>query len=161
LNSIHFSSVLQPSDNDVKQLRAAHAAEIFRSNFYEYRKDSTSISCLDLDQLIMSSRVRPSALVCPFEYAGRAFGTISRYSPTLVSDAILGVVDEAAIQIYNDSIREMQGLQSSDIKEALKFHREIKSSVPITDEDTVSNIFGKKEFIATGLRTILNISKIL
>lgn len=129
-----FSSVSSEDVDHTSHLRLAHASEIFRSNFYEAKNVSTSVSCLDLDQLIVSERARPSLLICPFEVAGKTLGFIAKYSPPSVSDALLDVVDEATIQIYNDSIRDMQHLENgnnagnNDVKEALKYHREIKAS---------------------------------
>ena len=159
------------SDEDISHLRQAHACEIFRSNFYESKHVSTSVSCSDLDQLIISEKARPSLLICPLELAGKTLGVISRYSPNAISNVLLEAIDEATIQIYNDSIRDMQydgsnndGPVNNDIKEALKYHREIKASsseTSSTTEDTspLGAIIGRKEVIASGIRTILRLTK--
>ena len=133
-----FFSICSENADHTSHLRLAHASEIFRSSFYEAKHVSTSVSCLDLDQLIVSERARPSLLILPFELAGKTLGVIAKYSPSNISSSLLEVVDEATIQIYNDSIRDMQHMEnnnnentgSNDVKEALKYHREIKASAP-------------------------------
>eukprot|EP01036_Dinobryon_divergens_P028513 gene28515-37467_t len=64
----------------------------------------------------------------------------------------------------------MQHLESSDnsgnndIKEALKYHREIKASASsetgaAEDSSAMSSLFGRKEIVAAGLRNVLSLAK--
>lgn len=146
-------------------LRLAQASEIFRSQFYESTKLPVSLSCHDLDELIISERTRPSILLGPLQLAGSVLGVVAKYAPVSFSKVLVHAVDDAAIQIYNDSIRAMQDSPdaTSDIKEALKYHRDIKASdeneKEVADRDPLSSIFGRKEMIALGIKNFLSLSK--
>ena len=89
-------------------IRKAHAAEIFRSSFYEYQHTDVSVSVFDLDQLILSEKVRPSLLINPLELTGKILGTVTRILPKNVSNFVTEVVDDATLQVFNDSIRDLQ-----------------------------------------------------
>lgn len=109
-------------------IRNAQAAEIFRSSFYTSRNQETIIPLEDLDQLIVKDKVRPSIFVSALELTGLGLGLVSRFAPQSVSQTISEAVDDAAVQQFNDSIRDMQlqNIDDIDVKETLKYHRELR-----------------------------------
>lgn len=82
----------------------------------------------DLDQLVAKDRIRPSVLVNAFEVAGFGLGLMSRFVPVAISNKISEAVDDATVQQFNDSIRDMQlsNIDNVDVKETLKYHRELR-----------------------------------
>jgi demethoxyubiquinone hydroxylase (CLK1/Coq7/Cat5 family) len=137
-------------------IRTAQAAEVFRSAFYDGQSSNTSISVSDLDELIMSENVRPSALISGFECVGKTLGFISKFIPKTYSELITNVVDDATIQHFNDSIGNIQEESQSgndDIKETLKYHRDIHSNL---DNSTVK---ATNVVLTAGLYKVLDLSK--
>ena len=109
-------------------VRNAQAAEIFRSSFFNSRNKETLIPVEDLDQLIVRENVRPSLLLAALEVTGTGLGVLSRFAPQSISSEISAAVDDAAVQQFNDSIRDMQlgNVENIDVKETLKYHRELR-----------------------------------
>jgi hypothetical protein len=118
-----------------QQLRNAQSAELFRSGFYMVKDQSTVIPVEDLDQLIKTGNVRPSIFVGAYEVAGKSLGMLSRFAPPVVAEMIAEAVDEATVQQFNDSVRKMQldGIDNIDLKETLKFHRDLRGSDPASE----------------------------
>ena len=110
-----------------RHLRKAQAAEVFRSAFGRSQGRS-SISVLDLDELVAARRVRPSLSVGAAEVSGLVLGSLSRHLPAGVSGFVTSAVDEAVKMQFNDSIRELSAAPSEDLelKEALKYHRDFQ-----------------------------------
>ena len=92
-------------------VRNAQAAEIFRAAFLNSSRANTRISVTDLDELVVSHKVRPSALLPAFELAGTALGIASRLIPSKeCSNFISTTVHDATIQQFNDIVRDMQSI---------------------------------------------------
>lgn len=122
-------------------IRSAQAVESFRANFYKSSQADINISLNDIDHMINSGKVRPSLLLGVYEGLGYAAGSIVRLSPINrydISRFVTEVIDDASTQQMNDSIRFLSSQESSsslddqfavnDVKETLKFHRDIRSS---------------------------------
>jgi len=118
-------------------IRRAQAVEVFRAEFFRHAPKgsvgdglSVSVSASDLDDLVVATRVRPSLFVGPFEAAGKVLGFASSLAPSSCASLIGQVVDDVAKQSFNDSIRELQQQPnvSEDVKETLKYHRDLRSS---------------------------------
>ncbi len=109
-------------------VRNAQAAEIFRSSFYASKNRENSIPLEDLDQLVMRDNVRPSIFVNALELTGLGLGLVSRFAPEAISKGIAEAVEDAAVQQFNDNIRDMQlqNIDDIDVKETLKYHRELR-----------------------------------
>lgn len=67
-------------------------------------------------------------LVNVLEVAGLGLGLVSRFAPSSIANQISESVDEATVQQFNDSIRDMQlnNVDNVDVKETLKYHRELR-----------------------------------
>jgi len=88
-----------------------------------------SVSTVDLDDLIHQNRVRPSLLVGVLDCAGRATGFATSFLPSAGIEIVDRVVDECSVQEFNDGMRSVHGVpQNEDIKETLKFHRDISAT---------------------------------
>ena len=109
-------------------VRNAQAAEIFRSSFYASKNGENSIPVEDLDQLVVRDNVRPSIFVNALEFTGLGLGLVSRFVPESISKSIAEAVEDAAVQQFNDNIRDMQlrNIDDVDVKETLKYHRELR-----------------------------------
>lgn len=119
---------LKPKDKkDI--LRRAHAAETFRAAFAR-ASGGHSVSTLDLEELMMQNRVRPSALLGLYAIGACALGIVDRGMRIAgASRCVSATIEDAVQQQFNDSIRDMQGMDADeDTKEALKFHRDVVSS---------------------------------
>ena len=147
-------------DNLSSYIRSAHCTEIFRSTYYKASKAIITITPGDLDDIIVSEKVRPSVLLGCFENFGSALGTVARFAPTHISSVLTKVVDDAAQQQFNDSIREISAMGSEshdDVKETIKYHRDLTPNTPL---DTAATSFNETAFIlATGLSNILNFTR--
>jgi demethoxyubiquinone hydroxylase (CLK1/Coq7/Cat5 family) len=113
-----------------EKLRNAQASEIFRSNYYQSKNSDSFIPVNDLDQLIVQERVRPSILLDIYAITGHGLGLISRFSPKTCQNMLTSIIDESTTQQFNDSIRSMQlhEVINYDIKETLKYHRDLNSN---------------------------------
>jgi hypothetical protein len=119
-----------------ESIRNAQAAEIFRSSFHNAAKSNTRLSLQDLDDIVASQNVRPSALLPFYQLAGSMFGTAVRFSPIQSCNTTISkIINNATVQQFNDSIREMTGTPSStnksdinidDTKETIKYHRDLE-----------------------------------
>lgn len=142
-----FCSTGNESDSYV---RNAQAAEIFRSSFYSSRNQESLIPLEDLDQLVMRDKVRPSIFVTALELSGVGLGLVSRFAPKALSQGISEAVDDAAVQQFNDSIRDMQlnNIDNMDVKETLKYHRELRGgdAWDASHENTMPEIDAKGAF---------------
>lgn len=119
---------LRPKDKkDI--LRRAHAAETFRAVFAR-ASGGHSVSTLDLEELMMQNRVRPSAMLGLYTLGACALGIVDRGMKIAgASQCVSATIEDAVQQQFNDSIRDMQGMEADeDTKEALKFHRDVVSS---------------------------------
>lgn len=123
-------------------LRNTQAAEVFRAAFY--RNASGSISTNDLDEMMHMYKARPSLLLGAYQMSGAFLGAAAKLSPSKdVSNFIANVVQESTVQQFNDNIRDMNlsGVDNIDIKETIKYHRDldiasnINSNTPNTNAD--------------------------
>jgi demethoxyubiquinone hydroxylase (CLK1/Coq7/Cat5 family) len=107
-----------------------------------------SITPSDLDDIVITERVRPSLLIGAFQGLGRGLGLIARFSPKPCTDFVTKIVDEAASQQFNDAIRDIQGIADStndDVKETLKYHRDLKASNESSLNASIGNNQGETE----------------
>lgn len=148
------------ADNLSSYIRSAHCTEIFRSTYYKASKAIITITPGDLDDIIVSEKVRPSILLGCFENFGTALGTVARFAPNHISSVLTKVVDDAAQQQFNDSIREISSMGSEsnyDVKETIKYHRDLTPNTPL---DTAATSFNETTFVlSTGLSNILNFTR--
>lgn len=145
-------------------IRNAHCTEIFRSTFYKASRAVITITPGDLDDIIVSEKVRPSLLLGCFEALGTGLGTVARFAPSQLTGALTKMVDDAASQQFNDSIREISALGpdlNDDVKETIKYHRDLTPNTPLDINPTsASPAFNETGFIlATGLSNVLNLSR--
>jgi demethoxyubiquinone hydroxylase (CLK1/Coq7/Cat5 family) len=96
----------------------------------------------DLDQLVVREKVRPSLLLTALEVTGMGLGLVSRFAPKVISTNISSAVDDAAVQQFNDSIRNMQleSVDNVDVKETLKYHRELRGEETEGTEDAQAGL---------------------
>lgn len=143
-----------------KYVRTAHAAESFRSSFYESLHSDINISVTDLEELIKLERVRPSALLDGYKCVGKSLGLLSRVMPTAVKDLVTEAVDDATIRQFNNSIRSMQTEEQEnvDIKESLKYHRDIHSEKHESEQEKLPYGVGIKTAVTEGLHHLLRVS---
>lgn len=116
-------------------IRNAQAAEVFRASYFDAIRASNRISAQDLDDLVSSHRVRPSALLGAYQIGGIILGGLGRFAPSTVSELLSKAVDSATVQQFNDSIRIYQVETQSmpeDTKETLKYHRDFETDVSAT-----------------------------
>lgn len=116
-------------------IRNAQAAELFRASYFDAIRASNRISAQDLDDLVSSHRVRPSALLGAYQFGGVLLGSFGRLAPKTVSELVSKAVDSATVQQFNDSIRSNQMETQSmpeDTKETLKYHRDFETDVSST-----------------------------
>ena len=73
-------------DTSEELIRNAHASEVFRTAFLNGQRSNNRISTSDLDDLVVSQRVRPSALLAFLHLGGATLGTVSRFAPKSVSE---------------------------------------------------------------------------
>lgn len=151
------------TDNLSSYIRSAHCTEIFRSTYYKASKAVITITPGDLDDIIVSEKVRPSILLGCFETFGLGLGTVARFAPTQISSVLTKVIDDAASQQFNDSIREisLMGSESTDdVKETIKYHRDLTPNTPLNMNEPAS--FNETAFIlSTGLSNMLNFTRTL
>ena len=120
----------------------------------------------DLDDIIVSEKVRPSLLLGCFETLGNGLGTAARFAPTQINTALTKIIDDAASQQFNDSIREisLMGSESNDdVKETIKYHRDLTPNTPLDlNESPATASFSETSFIlSTGLSNMLNFTRTL
>ena len=147
-------------------IRSAHCTEIFRSTFYKASRAVITITPGDLDDIIVSEKVRPSLLLGCFETLGNGLGTAARFAPTQITTALTKIIDDAASQQFNDSIREisLMGSESNDdVKETIKYHRDLTPNTPLDlNESPTASSFSETSFIlSTGLSNMLNFTRTL
>ena len=123
-------------------VRSSHCTEIFRAEYYRNAKLSISITPTDLDDIVIEERVRPSLLLGAFEGLGVGLGLMARISPKPISELVTRIIDDAASQQFNDAIRDIQKIDpelvNEDVKETLKYHRDLKAS-PENNNDSSSS----------------------
>eukprot|EP01041_Mallomonas_annulata_P002946 gene2946-5791_t len=147
-------------------IRGAQAAECFRSTYSQSSNSSVRISSSDLDDIVCTRYVRPSILIGFWGTLGAVVGSISRFTPRPVKNAIEKIVDDAVQEQLNDSIRKMQdeGLGGDiDVKETIKFHRDLSLSESTIETSSVPSMFkstaeGVLTLGSTGLKQLLGIS---
>jgi len=118
-------------------LRQAQSIELFRSKFCQTIGSNTSISIRDIDDLIKANNVRPSSLMAGVEFLGFATGMAYKITPTPIKSYIVKGVNDAVAYQLNNSIRDLQeedpssssnvaeGHLKADVKDTLKFHRDV------------------------------------
>jgi demethoxyubiquinone hydroxylase (CLK1/Coq7/Cat5 family) len=149
-------------------IRSAHCTEIFRAEFYKARKSDVTISPRDLDEIIVDFKVRPSILVGFMELAGSGLGLLARITPQPCGSIITKVIEDAASQQFNDSIRDLAAADehhaNDDIKETLKYHRDLdtKSAESYAYADASSSTKPTAEVmyaLSAALSAALNLTK--
>lgn len=111
-----------------------------------------------------------------FELSGKGLGFACRLSPSeFCSNLLTEAIDDAAIQQFNDIIRDIKtaeldnsGISDErqgsnvedleDVKETIKYHRNIRSSLPSTGEDILENLSSPKMVLTTGIYNVLNVA---
>mmetsp|Transcript_20167 Transcript_20167/g.20268 ORF Transcript_20167/g.20268 Transcript_20167/m.20268 type:complete len:159 (+) Transcript_20167:266-742(+) len=149
----------------ISHIRRAQAAEYFRSTYAKSANSTVQISESDLNELVSSRFLRPSVLIDFWGVLGTAVGTASRFAPQPINKTIEKIVDDAVQQQFNDSIRDMHQLNNDvidiDVKETIKFHRELKLSNENDEESMVLNNSMEQGIIdaaSTGLKQMLLLS---
>ena len=132
--------IIRSCSSTKESIRLAQASEIFRSSYFRSNSDKVNISIDDIDELIVTRRVRPSILICALEISAGGLGTISRVLPRVITENLDHAVNDAVLQQLNDCIRTTRTHDSIDLKETLKYHRDLK----IIDEKSPT---GKSESI--------------
>ena len=147
-------------------VRSAHCTEVFRSEFYKARRSDVTISPRDLDEIIVDFKVRPSILVGMMEVAGYGLGTVARITPLSCSAIITKIVEDAASQQFNDSIRDLSASDEYDnsndeVKETLKYHRDLNvKQGSSTSADTIPKSAAEAVFaISAALAATLSMTK--
>lgn len=147
-------------------IRSAQAIELFRSSFYKSSKNSINISISDLDQLILSEKVRPSLTIGVVETIGFLAGNLVRIIPANhVTSYTTKIIDEAITEQLNDSIRRLQSSENIDVKETLKFHRDVSTTNSNefnhmnNDNLNSSKVTSTDIFISSSIRKIFSISE--
>ena len=166
----HSSSSSSPLSQDTTSLasilRSAQCAEIFRSSYFSSIKQDNrhiSISIADLDELVMENRTRPSLLLPVVECGGMALGVLSNIIPTNIARQMDESVNEGVVQCLNDSVRDEIAIKASasdqniDVRETLKFHRDLSQQMNINEEQKAGS--NRYEFIAQGIYHMLKISR--
>ena len=151
-----------PNGGDLSPfIRNAQCTEIFRSNFYKASRAIITITPGDLDDIIVSEKVRPSILLGCFETLGNGLGAVARFAPSQISSVMTKVIDDAASQQFNDSIREISAIGSDsndDVKETIKYHRDLTPNTPLDLSDSPS--FNETAFILSqGLSNVLKFTR--
>lgn len=132
-------------------IRNAQATEIFRNTFLSASGNKETIGVSDLDELIIASRSRPSALLGLFQTTGFILGKTSKLLPSECSKLLVNVVNEASLQQFNDTIRNLHNISATmpeknsenissinsdtieEIKETIKYHRDIDLGIEKMD----------------------------
>lgn len=130
IGRVIFSKQVRQNSDLKDGIRNAQAAEIFRSAFLDASRANTRISVTDLDELVISEKVRPSILLPAFQVVGTVLGMATRFSPSKdCSQFIAKTVNDATTQQFNDIVRDMHFSQdgSIDTKETLKYHRDLET----------------------------------
>ena len=128
-------------------LRQAQSIELFRSKFCPTIGSNASISVGDIDDLVKANNVRPSSLMAGVEILGVATGLAYKLTPSPVKSYIVKGVNDAVNYQFNNSIRELQVEDSSnsaaeghlkaDVKDTLKFHRDV--TVLVDPQETAAS----------------------
>ena len=143
--------------NGDKYIRRAQSAEAFRSAYSAASKNSVSISVSDIDDLVKENYVRPSPLINAFQFCGLALGSLARVMPSSCTNIVTSIVDEAARTSLNNGLREGGDGMQGDIKETLKYHRDMKLVEPEVDKTTDESIQKVKNIVTFGLVSILEL----
>ena len=106
-------------------LRLAQTVEIFRTSYFK-SSHSSSISISDIDDLVVSNKIRPSALVGIAETTGTSIGFLSKFLPQNCKADLDRSVNETSVQQLNDCIRSGRTNEGPDVIETLKYHRDLK-----------------------------------
>jgi Ubiquinone biosynthesis protein COQ7 len=163
-STIRILSTSNESNTNLSSyIRSAHCTEVFRSTYYKASRAVITITPGDLDDIIVSEKVRPSILLGCFETLGSGLGTAARFAPTQFTSALTKIVDDAASQQFNDSIREISSMGSEandDVKETIKYHRDLAPNTPLDLGESGNSKFDETTFVlATGLSNILNLTR--
>ena len=155
LNSIHKSAARRSSS----AIRSTQAAEVFRSNFAKMAGSDVTIQISSLDQCVRETRTRPSVLIDAYAIVGAGLGFMSRSAPLEIKKAMLGSVDEAVRRSLNDDIRDIDD-EEDEVKEAVKFHRDISLLEGVEGETDTSTVLGRaKEATTLAFHNALRLSR--
>lgn len=159
-NSRAFSN--SNDSNLSSYIRSAHCTEIFRAQYYKTSKAVFSISPGDLDDIIIQERVRPSLMLGAFDCLGQSLGLAARFTPSQISNAITKIVDDAAATQFNDSIRDISAMgpnTNEDVKETIKYHRDLTSNQPLNLEESNPSFSETTFILSTILSNGLNLTR--
>lgn len=149
-NAIRFAaSSLKREINDIHcHLRKVQILEIFRIQFQKSINSNISVSMSDIDSLVKESHVRPSLLIAGFNCLGLGVGTLCKYSPIPVQTYIIGGVNQALKDHFNDSLRDFQVDSDEDAADADADADNVKeSSYSHYTKHTLSdNVASEKEY---------------
>lgn len=140
-----------------KYIRRAQSAEAFRSAYSSASKNSVSISVADIDDLVKENYVRPSPLINAFQLGGLALGSLARVMPSSCTNIVTSIVDEAARTSLNNGLREGGDGMQGDIKDTLKYHRDMKLVESEADTPMDESVQRVKNIVTFGLVSILEL----
>lgn len=168
-------------------LRQAQSIELFRSKFCQTIGSDVSISVGDIDDLVKTNNVRPSSLIAGVELLGLATGIAYKLTPSPVKSYIVKGVNDAVAYQLNNSIRDLQdddhnkssstatasaaeNYLRADVKDTLKFHRDITVSTEAeraatnkndnADSNSTGSI-GTPNVVGLALGTVFDLTKTL
>lgn len=135
-NFLSWSNAAPGAVGAAAHLRRAQAVELLRCEFLRASQARKTTAVDDLDDLVRETKCRPSLLIEIYGLAGAVMGRVALVAPQTCSDVLANVVHDVAEQSFNDSIRDM-GSDSSvqDVREALKYHRDFRSSMTARNDD--------------------------
>ena len=146
--------------NNYSALRSTQAAEVFRSNYAKMAGSDVTIQTTALDHLVGETQTRPSVLIDVYGVVGGVLGMITRGAPRELKNAVSGSVDEAVRRSLNDDIRDMDKNEEEEVKETLKFHRDITLHEEGGGETDTSTYLGRaKEATTLALHNALRLSR--
>ena len=148
---------LSCSSEGDKYIRRAQSAEAFRSAYSSASKNSVSISVADIDDLVKENYVRPSPLISAFQLGGLALGSLARVMPSSCTNIVTSIVDEAARTSLNNGLREGGDGMQGDIKDTLKYHRDMKLVESETEKPMDESVLKVKNIVTFGLVSILEL----
>ncbi len=114
------------------------------------------MSTEDIDEIVIDRSVRPSLFLTPLQYLGTAVGVVTRVSRGVGGGVIEDIVDAASRTQLNDCIRDLGG-DALDVKETIKFHRDVFAEESAVEKDTNSkkcDTTGPAILLSNLLRTV-------
>jgi len=134
-----MSSSEAAGDGAAMHLRRAQAVELLRCEFLRASQARVTTQLDDFDDLVRETKCRPSLLLEAYGLAGAVMGRVALVAPQACSEILANVVHDVAEQSFNDSIRDMSsGSAVQDVREALKYHRDFRSSMTARSDNDSS-----------------------